>query len=305
MIPFRVSCLRIRWPAVTVPALVLLAMPALAAAQARERTAYVSALDKIGAPVERLAPTDVVVREDGVAREVLRVVRATEPMQIAILVDNSAAAASAIANLRDGLKRFVQAMGKGHEISLVTYADRPTAVTSFSSDPQEIEKGIERLFAQSNSGAYLMDAIQETAEGFIKRESPRPVIAVVGTEGVEFSNVSYETVLDKLKASGAQLHVAMLVDSEADSSQEERYRSIVIDRGTRETGGRRDNLLADMGVPGALEALAAELKGQFKVTYAHPDSLIQPEEVRITSARPELEVRGVAVPQKRASRPDR
>ena len=54
---------------------------------------YVSVLDKAGAPVPDLGPADFIVREDNVAREVLRVAPATDPMQIAILVDNSQAAA--------------------------------------------------------------------------------------------------------------------------------------------------------------------------------------------------------------------
>lgn len=263
-------------------------------AQGRERVIYVSALEKGGKkPAETLAPSDVAVREDGVAREVLRVARATEPMQIALLVDNSAASTSHIANLRDGLTRFVNAIEGPHEISLITYADRPTLVTSFSSDHAEVLRGIDRLFAQPGSGAYLLDAIHETTRGFIRRESPRPVIVVVGMEAVEFSNLGYESVLEQLAEAHAQLHVLVLTDSAPDTSQEERYRGIVIDRGTRATGGRRDNLLSSMAFREVLPALAAELNGQFRVVYARPESLIPPRATTVTSANPALEVRGV------------
>lgn len=268
--------------------------PAPVRGQGRERTLYVSALEKSGRkPVESLSPGDVLVREDGVAREVLRVTRATEPMQIALLVDNSAAASPHVLNLRDGLTKFVKAIDAPHEMSLVTYADRPTLVTSFSSDRGEVLKGVDRLFAQPSSGAYLLDAIQETTRGFIKRESPRPVIVVVGIEGVEFSNLGYENVLKQLEQAHAQLHVLLLVDNEPDTSQEQRYRGIVIDRGTRTTGGRRDNLLSSMAFPDALAALAAELNAQFRVVYSRPDSLIPPEATTVASANPTLEVRGV------------
>src|SRR5678815_5499134 len=57
----------------------------------RERTMFVSAVDEKGEPVEGLGPNDFIIREDGAAREVLRVSRAIEPIDIAILVDNSAA----------------------------------------------------------------------------------------------------------------------------------------------------------------------------------------------------------------------
>src|SRR5215210_5278988 len=77
-----------------------------AQAGARERTLFVSAVDAKGDPVEALAPDDVIVREDGVRREVLRISRATEPIDIALLVDNSAAAEDAITHMRDALRRF-------------------------------------------------------------------------------------------------------------------------------------------------------------------------------------------------------
>jgi hypothetical protein len=72
-------------------------------AQARERVAYVSVVERATAqPVAELSPADVIIREDGVRREVLRITKATGPMHIAVLVDNSAAAESAIPNIRDG-----------------------------------------------------------------------------------------------------------------------------------------------------------------------------------------------------------
>ena len=58
---------------------------------------YVSALNDAGAPVPDLGPSDFIVREDNMAREVLRVEPAVEPMQIALLVDTSQAARNDIA----------------------------------------------------------------------------------------------------------------------------------------------------------------------------------------------------------------
>jgi VWFA-related protein len=291
----RTRCLRPAVASALALSAVLAGVVGSAAAQSRERHLYVSALDKTsGAPVDALTPADVLVREDGVSREVLRVERATEPMQIALIVDNSAATTSHLTDLRNGLLRFVKEIGPRHELSLVTHGDGPRLVASFSTDRAEVEAAINRLFPQPNSGAYLMDAIQETTRGFVKRESPRPVIVVVSTEAVEFSNISYQPVLDGLQEAHAQLHVLLLVDRDPDTSQEEQYRAIVIDRGTRETGGRRDNLLSSMALPEALSALAAELNAQWRVTYARPESLIPPKTTTVASARPALEIRGVA-----------
>ena len=65
------------------------AWPGALVAQAIQRAMYVSVLNEAGAPVPDLGPTDFVVREDNIAREVLRVAPADEPMQIAVLVDTA------------------------------------------------------------------------------------------------------------------------------------------------------------------------------------------------------------------------
>src|SRR5688572_27561876 len=80
-------------------------------AQSNERVAYVSAYDeKTRAPISGLGVRDVVVREDGAAREVLSVTAATSPMAVAILVDNTQAANAHIADIRRALSSFVKAL---------------------------------------------------------------------------------------------------------------------------------------------------------------------------------------------------
>ena len=68
------------------------AMPAPVAAQSSEQTIYASVIGKKDRkPVEGLSVTDFVVKEDGVAREILRAGRTADPIDLAILVDNSQA----------------------------------------------------------------------------------------------------------------------------------------------------------------------------------------------------------------------
>jgi len=44
-----------------------------------------------------------------------------------------------------------------------------------------------------------------------------------------------------------------------------------------------------------MKQLANELTHQFRVTYARPNRLIPPDQVTVTSKRPDLTVRGTAV----------
>ena len=158
-----------------------------AQAGARERTLFVSAVDSRGEPVEALGPTDFVITEDGRRREVLRVSRAVEPMDIAILADNSAAASSAIPPLRDGLRKFVAAMAGDNQIALVALADRPTIFVDYTSNRMRLEEGIGRLFSMSSSGMTLLDALVETSAGLRRREATRAAIVTIITPGVEYT----------------------------------------------------------------------------------------------------------------------
>ena len=156
---------------------------------------YVSALDDAGAPVADLGPSDFVVREDNVAREVLRVAPADEPMQIAILVDNSQAArnvhprhARGAAAVRRRARRPTR-RGAKNEIAIIALGERPTILAELHLRPRRsCTKGIDRIFAQPGSGTYLLDGIIEVCQGFKKRDAPRPVIVAITTEGPELSN---------------------------------------------------------------------------------------------------------------------
>ena len=81
-------------------------------AQATERTVYASVVDKNDAPVTGLSVGDFIVREDDAAREVLRVSAATEPMQIAVLVDTSAGNGRASARRAQRAPWVLQADGR-------------------------------------------------------------------------------------------------------------------------------------------------------------------------------------------------
>ena len=264
--------------------------------QPQERAMYVSVLDRQRMPVTGLGPDDFIVREDGLRREVLRVAPAAEPMDIALLVDNSQAATRAIQDMRLGLTAFVKKMAGPHHVAFITFAERPTVEVSYSNSPEVLLAGVERLFARPGSGSYLLDAIVDTCEGYRKRQSARPVIVVVTTEGVEFSTRHYQSVLDTLAETGAAMHVLALPPLSSDlTSDEVRDRNSVIDRGTSETGGRRQNLLSSMALSGALESLAAELNAQYLVTYGRPSSLIPPKKIEVAAVKTDLEARGTPV----------
>lgn len=281
-------------------------VPALVHAQARERSLYVSVVNDAGAPVENLGPADFIVRDDNVVREVLRVAPADEPMQVELLVDNSQAARDYIRDLRSALPPFVDALtepnegGRRNEVGIVALAERPTILAEPTFDRAQLRKGIDRIFAQSGSGSYLLDAIIDVSKGFRKREAQRPVIVAITTEGPEFSNRHFDLVLTPLKDAAAALHVVVIGPLSNDTSDDAHNRNIVLDQGPRDSGGRFEHILTSMALAGKLSQLAAELTHQYKVTFARPQSLIPPEHTTVTAARPGMTARGTLVREPQA-----
>ena len=277
-------------------------------AQSGERSMFVNVLDSSGAPVEGLAPADFVVEEDGTEREVLRVGRATAPMQLAVLVDTSGSAAFAIRDVRNGLEAFVSRLLDGNQLTLVSFGGPPRILVESTAQLDRLRDGINRIFAFSDSAAYLLDALVETARGFERRESPRPVIVVVTSEGIDYSSHDSKQVLEALQASHVATHVILLKDRRNTALSASRFgdpelsnslyqRDRVLDQGPKTTGGQRRDLLMSSVLGDALDRLAGILTSQYKVVYSRPASLIPAEEIAVRMRRDDLTAQGTPVRQ--------
>ena len=267
-------------------------------AQAIQRALYVSAVTDAGAPIPGLGPADFIVREDNIAREVLKVEPATEPMQIAILVDTSQAARDDIAHVRTALPPFIAALTTGdvkNEVAIIAIGERPTVFTNYTFNQAELKKGIDRIWSVQGSGTYLLDGIVESGQGFKKREAKRPVIVALLSEGPELSNRQHDQVLESLANNNVAFHVITMGRPSNSLSDEARERARVLDEAPRFSGGRREELLTPMALAAKLTQLADELTHQYKVTYVRPQSLIPPERVTVSAAKAGVVARGVLI----------
>ena len=278
----------VRWPAwrLAGTVLILLGSSPDLRAQADERVIYASVVDNGGAAVLDLTIKDFVVREDGQAREILRVVRDNDPLQIALLVDNSVAMRPRLTQLRKAVAAFIDATRADVQLALITLAERPTIAVGYTTDRAALRKAADGLFA-FEAGNYLLDGIAETSQGIAKR-ALRSAIAVITGTGPEMSYRQYTEVLRFFRASGASLHVVQLGAGICEQGRE-----IVVGKATAETGGRFDQVLSPGGLELKSEQLATELSNQYRVTYARPSRLVPPSNVEVSVKRPGLRARGM------------
>ena len=275
-------------------ALTALFISVVLVAQSAERVLYVSVWEeKTRVPITGLGTDAFAVREDGAAREVLRVTPATSPMSVAILVDNSQSATPTIADLRKALASFVRSLDGIGAVAIIGLADRPTILRDYTTDQKQLQDGIHRVFAMPGSGSTLLDAIVEVSQGLAKRDTDRAAMVIVTGENREFSNRHYREVLEALDKSGAMMHALVLNGPGGSSLDDEaRNRASVLDLGPRASGGTRDDVLTSQAFEAKLLEFAAMLKSQHRVVYSRPQTLIPPEKIEVSAAKPGLAARG-------------
>lgn len=286
------SLARTRWSVLVVAsALVLVSTTGLtsrdlAARQANQRSLTVGILDRSNAPVADLTVDDVIVREDGVAREIVRVAPAPPPTEVVILVDDSQASASSIRDLREALTAFADRLADldpAPAVRLVTIGDRPTTLVDFNPVFSAVSRGIDRIALRPGSGATLLEAIDESARALERRKAQRPVIvAFVNEAGPEFGTLRHTNIATALQRANASLWTVVLTSrTGSGSSDAERERDMVIGDVTRQSGGHNQPILASQNIPGAFERLATQLASRWEITYGRPDTLIPPSKLEI------------------------
>ena len=189
---------------------------------------------------------------------------------------------------------------------MVTFGGPPRILVESTAQLDRLRDGIGRIFAFSDSAAYLLDALVETAHGFERRTSPRPVIVIVTSEGIDYSRHGFESVLEALQASQVAPHAIVLKHRAPPALRASRLgdgdllgglyqRDLVRARGPKTTGGQRRDLLMSTTTRDALDRLAGILTSQYDVVYARPASLIPPEQSAVRMRRDDLTAQGTPV----------
>ena len=209
-------------------------------------------------------------------RQILRVSTATDPLQLAVLVDTGQAMEPYVSEVRSALRSFSREIQDRHERALFALGERPTCVTDYSRDPIRLEAGIGRLFGRTGGGASVADALIEVSRGLRLRGATRPAIVLITAESPDFGERDHQTVLDHLRETNATLHTFLL----------------------DKAGAFLDEAGASMELDRRLQRLAAELNNQYLVIYAQPGTTLGSDPVDVNVKRSGLTVRTSFAPQK-------
>jgi hypothetical protein len=273
-----------------------LLVPVQAQRETRQRTINVSVVSRDGAPLTGLTAKDFVVRENGLAREVVGVAAAPPPAQVAILLDDSQATQNTTTFLRPAMTGFLKTMAAASpapQFALWTFGERPTRRVNFTPNAETVEKAVLQIFPVNGSGAYFLEAIGEAVRELRTRKAEgAAIVAFVAERGPEFSSVLEKQVTEGLRSVGASLWVVTLqVSGQPLNTTEARERARVLGDTTLQSGGVNDVILTPQALESAFGRIAAQLTHRYAVTYGRPESLIPPDRVEVEVKRPDADVR--------------
>ena len=236
-----------------------------APAAVTDRTVYVTVLDDKREPVPDLTAADVVVKEGGKEREIVKVERATTPIRVALAVEERM---TADASVRQALFEFMKRLSGAGEISLITIGLRNTTIVDDTASLEALVAGINKFTLNPARESVVGEGVLELANRFIDARPQRPVIVVVALSGGQ-AGASPRLVVDRLGQSGATLHAVTLAFSNTGAAPGEE----VLGEGVKQSGGRRIEVTTTGAMPKSMLQIANEILAQYAITYSLPDGV--------------------------------
>jgi VWFA-related protein len=266
----------------------LLVLQGTAAQEAEVRSLTISVADDKGAPVEGLVRDEVAVIENGVARDVTLVEPDTRPLVVTVLVDTSEEAGSAYRlNVIDAVTSFLGRLPEGARFTIWTTGDRPTRILELTDDVAAASKALRR--APTTGGNTMLDALVEGTRDLKKLEGSRTAVVVVTGMTPNFASRDRFGATDEAAKNADLFLVADYEEGTADFEAKAAY-NYVFDTLAKKSGGRFETAVSVMGLPQALQKLATELRGRYRVSYATLPE-IKSRKIEVQVARPGAKVR--------------
>jgi hypothetical protein len=288
----------------------VLAPDVLAAGQSTTKTLYVTALDNKGVPITDLGPAEIEVKAGGKAMEIVRMQPGEMPFRIAVIISDGGTG-----GFQQGVANFMQKLLGHAEFALMSVVTQPEVVSEYASEGAILKEAVRRVGPRGRSrgaGPQLMEAIQAAARG-VASDGRRPVILVLRAGGEAETTLQGDDVREDLSRSGAVLYVVSTVGAQrpnassartgisaeqaqmhdADTANSTLNIQQVLGDGSRESGGRHDQVISTTFVP-ALVRIADELLSQYSVTCVIPAGVKPNDRLSISTKRKGVKIQAPA-----------
>ena len=243
------------------------------------RTVYVSAVDRKQVPVAGLTPADFVLKEGGKIREIIKVEPATARMRIALIIDDSGTGI-----FRVPVANFINQLLGRAEFAIKHVIAQAVRLVDYTADVERLHAAVMKLGvrAETPEGGRVVEAVFDTSKEL--HDVERPVIIVLTDTHAEYSSLPAHHVMSELQQSGALLHVIAVArvatlnassvpvakDKPSDLLEHQLDINRVLGDGPKLSGGRRVEIGGLGGTIPELQAVATDLRSQYRITYLVP-----------------------------------
>ena len=256
-----------------------------------ERTVYITVTDGKGAPVPDLTAADLVVKEGGKEREITRAAPASAKMRLTLAVEERLISDGSI---RQALFEFMKRLTDYADIRMITIGLRNDTVADYTGSLDVLVSAINKFSLNPNRDSNVAEGVLEIAGHYADARVDRPVLVVLALSGGQ-AGVDGQTVLDKLRQSGAIMYSATLAWATATGGvgtlTDQSSREQVLGDGPKQSGGRRIEVPSTGAFPRSLQQISDELRAQYAVTYVLPDGVKPDKRFAISSKRKGINLR--------------
>jgi von Willebrand factor type A domain len=242
------------------------------AIQADVATIYATVMGANGNPVPRLTAADFSLRENGEEKSITSAGLATEPMSVELITDRLGNSPEFTPDqMRAALAaivRIVLLVNPDSTISLRTFDSEAVQQVKPTSNAVQLANAIKSLFS-NNGNSVLLDAIADASDALMKAPNSHRVIVglVAGYKG-DTSSVTSLAAAQRLRQSRASLWVLEATASGVSNPN----RDVMLNQGTRDSGGFHSTVAIGTALEGAATRLAALVVSQYAITYAAPSA---------------------------------
>lgn len=247
----------------------------------RVNVVYVSAVDRGGVPATDLTDKDFVLKEGGDIREIVKVQRATAPLHIALIIDDSGTGI-----FRFAVANFVDQMLGRAQFAIKRVVGQVLTLVDYTADIERLRQAVGglKVMTETPRGGQIVEGIFEASKELQRRAVERPVIVVFTDTDAEYSTLPAAHVLNQLADSGAVLYVisvakmvqgtlpnsGVVADKPSDLLDKAVDVNQVLGDGPKQSGGRRAEIIGTAGSIPVLQQIGDELKYQYVITYIVP-----------------------------------
>ena len=225
---------------------------------------YVSVTQQDGTPVTDLTAADFEIKGGGKPCEVVGAELTKTPIRLALIVADGGSG-----GFQSPLVTLVQRLQDVAEFSIVSVINQPDKMVDFTSDLDKVVEALKRLGPRGTTKAsgQVIEAIDQAIRD-VPKEGKRPVIIVMTVGGSAASQIRGADVREALRKTGTLLYAMSPVGSAGGPGGS--HIDIVLNDGSRETGGRHDQF-SSQTLTKIAEQIGQELLNQYQLSYVLPE----------------------------------